>query len=598
MRVDGERLNIMPTLLSMLAALPAGEQRSALHALLENHRAAGQLQIPLEDGRILMLPLARVVPILEGLLALWGGEAQGAGRVSVFEAEALDDLRGRIGDGVAWSGGERLTALAREIRGWAERTPTPLPDGFTGHLRRYQHTGLDWLQMLGRTGFGGLLADDMGLGKTVQALAHLCVEKAAGRLAAPALIIAPTSVLPNWLAEAERFAPALRTLLLRGPDRADLMNRIAEHDLVVTSYPLLARDGEALVSRDWSLTVLDEGQTIRNPATAAAKAAFALKARQRVILSGTPVENHLGDIWSLMHFLNPGLLGDPKSFARRFRTPIEKHRDAEAEDRLRRRVRPFILRRAKDEVAADLPAKTEIAETVELNTAQADLYEATRLIMYDRVREMLAKKGLARSSIVVLDALLKLRQVCCDPRLVKTASAKAKAGGSAKLERLLELLDQLRAEGRKALLFSQFTSMLGLIGEELDARGLQYAWLTGDTVDRAEPVRRFQSGEVALFLISLKAGGTGLNLTGADTVILYDPWWNPAVEAQAIDRAHRIGQAKPVFVHRLIAAATIEEKMVALQSRKRELAAALWSGDAATLGALTEQDIQSLFGPS
>ena len=596
-RVDGERLDLTPALLRLLNLLPRQGRAEALRTHLADREAVGQVEVRLDDGRFALLPLSRVAPILEGLLALWGDEAESPGRVSVFDAEAVDDLKDRFGGTVAWSGGERLERLALELRGWPDRAPTPLAAGFRAHLRPYQQTGLDWLQMLGRAGFGGLLADDMGLGKTIQALAHICAERAAGRLAAPVLIVAPTSVLPNWIAEAERFAPDLRTLVSRGADRARAFDRLADHDLVVTSYPLLARDREVLEARDWGLVILDEGQTIRNPATAAAKAAFALKAGQRIILSGTPVENHLGDVWSLMTFLNPGLLGDYKSFTRRFRTPIEKHRDTEVEARLRARVRPFLLRRTKDEVAADLPVKTEIAESVELNATQADLYESTRLIMIARVREMLAAKGLARSSIVVLDALLKLRQVCCDPRLVKSASAKAKAGGSAKLDRLFELLDQLREEGRKALLFSQLTSMLGLIAEALDARGLTYAWLTGDTADRAEPVRRFQSGEVDLFLISLKAGGSGLNLTEADTVILYDPWWNPAVEAQAIDRAHRIGQAKPVFVHRLITAGTVEEKMLALQSRKRELAAALWSEDAAALGALTEQDISALFGP-
>ena len=596
-RIDGERMDVTPALIDLLNRLPANGRNEALQAHLQARAATGRVEVRLDDGRLVLLPLSRVAPILEGLLALWGDEPEGSGRVSVFDAPALDELRGTLGAGIAWSGGERLEGLARELRGWTTRAPTPLATGFAATLRPYQQTGLDWLAMLGRSGFGGLLADDMGLGKTVQALAHLCVEKAAGRLTTPALIVAPTSVLPNWIAEAGRFAPELKALVSRGPDRDQRFGDISDHDLIVTSYPLLVRDREVLEAIDWSLVFLDEGQTIRNPATAAAKAAFALKARQRVILSGTPVENHLGDVWSLTHFLNPGLLGDYKSFTRRFRTPIEKRGDREVEARLRARVRPFILRRTKAEVAADLPAKTEIAERVDLNTQQIDLYESTRLIMVERVREMLARKGLARSSIVVLDALLKLRQVCCDPRLVKGASAKARAGGSAKLDRLFELLDQLRSEGRKALLFSQFTSMLTLIAETLDADKRRYAWLTGDTVDRAEPVRRFQSGEVDLFLISLKAGGAGLNLTEADTVILYDPWWNPAVEAQAIDRAHRIGQSKPVFVHRLIAAGTVEEKMLALQSRKRALAEGLWSEDPAALAALTEQDIVALFGP-
>ncbi len=595
-RIDGERLDILPALIGILRRLPSGSRPDALQAMVKAGKTAGLMEMALPDGRILVLPLDRVAPILEGLLSVWRSEDPSPSvRLSRYEAADLATLQGLAGAGVAWTGDERLPTLARELKAFGSAKLTPLPAAFAASLRPYQQTGLDWLQMLRRTGFGGVLADDMGLGKTVQTLAHLAVEQAAGRLARPALVVAPTSVLPNWRAETERFAPTLRTLVLRGAGRAADFARLGEHDLVITSYPLLARDRDILTDQAWSVVILDEGQMIRNPVTAAAQAAFALKADQRLLLSGTPVENHLGDVWSLMHFLNPGLLGDAKSFVRRFRTPIEKQGDAAARTRLARRLSPFLLRRGKDQVARDLPPKTEIAEPVDLNPAQTDLYEATRLIMHQRVRETLASKGLGRSAIVVLDALLKLRQVCCDPRLVKTASAKALAGGSAKLQRLLELVEQLNAEGRKALVFSQFTSMLELIRKELDARGLAYVWLTGDTVDRETPVKLFQSGKAPLFLISLKAGGTGLNLTGADTVILYDPWWNPAVEAQAIDRAHRIGQTKPVFVHRLIATGTIEEKMIALQARKRDLAQALWEQDGATLGGLTEADIETLF---
>ena len=595
--IEGRRFDILPMVIEIIRRLPSGGEVDAMRQLIAERGADVQMPAIMEDGTVVAVPLAKVAPIVEGLLSVWGAsvlQTEGA-RVSHYQAGDLAELTAQVG-GLAWGGDQRLLALGEALRGWAERTPTPTPVGFQAHLRPYQQTGLDWLQMLARTGFGGVLADDMGLGKTVQALAHIMAEQAAGRLDGPVLIVAPTSVLPNWAAEAARFAPTLRTLVLRGPDRAADFGKIPGCDLVITSYPLLARDRDVLCAETWAIAILDEAQTIRNPATAAATAAFELKAGQRIALSGTPVENHLGDVWSLMRFLNPGLLGDAKTFTREVRNPIEKRGDRAVAARLARRLKPFLLRRTKDEVAADLPPKTEIAETVELTAAQAELYESTRLIMRDRVREALAAKGLARSSVIVLDALLKLRQVCCDPRLVKSASAKAKAGGSAKLARLFELLEQLREEGRRTLIFSQFTSMLSLIREALDAAGADYAWLTGDTLDRTEPVRRFQSGEASLFLISLKAGGVGLNLTAADTVILYDPWWNPAVEAQAIDRAHRIGQTRPVFVHRLIAAGTIEEKMLELQARKRELAAALWDADSAGLGALTEADIEALFG--
>ncbi|MEN9873962.1 MAG: hypothetical protein RL186_859, partial [Pseudomonadota bacterium] len=345
-----------------------------------------------------------------------------------------------------------------------------------------------------------------------------------------------------------------------------------------------------------------EAQNIRNPTTVAAKAAFALKAQQKIALSGTPVENHLGDLWSLMLCLNPGLLGDSKQFQADFRKPIEKDNDCEAKARLARRIKPFMLRRTKEQVATDLPDRTELTHEIALYPTQHDLYEVTRAAMQKRVIEAMDAKGLAGSAIVILDALLKLRQCCCDPRLVKTATKTAKAGGSAKLDQLMEMLKELQAEGRRVLIFSQFTTMLDLIEAEVQSLGFSYERLTGQTRDRDGPVKRFQEGLSDVFLISTKAGGVGLNLTAADTVILYDPWWNPAVEAQAIGRAHRIGQQRPVFVHRLICANTIEEKMLSLQARKHTLAQALWTTQdpdttpTNAVAGLTEADILALFG--
>jgi SNF2 family DNA or RNA helicase len=365
---------------------------------------------------------------------------------------------------------------------------------------------------------------------------------------------------------------------------------------VITTYPLLARDHAVLAAQAWHVVVLDEAQTIKNPLATTSKLARTLQARQRLCLSGTPLENHLGELWSLFDFLAPGLLGDSKSFGRRFRAPIEKGGDAERQTLLAQRIAPFLLRRTKAEVASDLPPKTEIAETIEMAEPQRAIYEAIRLAMHAKVREAVAKRGLAGSGIIILDAMLKLRQACCDPRLVKLATAKAAKAGSAKLERLLEMLPQLLEEGRRVLLFSQFTSMLALIEAELARLALPYVLLTGDTRDRATPVRRFQGGEVKLFLISLKAGGVGLNLTAADTVIHYDPWWNPAVEDQATDRAHRIGQDKPVFVHRLITAGTIEEKMDVLKQRKQALAAGVLGAAAGTAVGLNEADLDMLLG--
>lgn len=465
------------------------------------------------------------------------------------------------------------------------------PAGFNGQLRAYQREGLAWLQFLREYGFGGILADDMGLGKTVQILAHIQTEKAAGRMDRPCLIVAPTSTLPNWRRECERFAPDLKVVTLRGGRRVDRFVGLPEADVALTTYPLLARDHEHLEKTGYHLLVLDEAQNIKNPITVAAKAARALTARHRICLSGTPVENHLGELWSLFQFLMPGFLGTDADFRRRFRNPIEKSGDKEARERLSRRVRPFMLRRTKGQVVKELPPKTEVVETVEFEDPQRDLYESIRVAMDKQVRDLIANQGFEKSRIQVLDALLQLRQVCCDPRLVKLDSAK-RVTASAKLDRLIEMLGVLLQDGRRVLLFSQFTSMLDLVEERLKAEGIEWVRISGDTEDRETPVRRFQAGEVPLFLISLKAGGTGLNLTAADTVILYDPWWNPAVENQAIDRAHRIGQENPVIVYKLVAAGTIEEKMLEMQARKGDIARSILEDDAESIRTLTADDLR------
>ncbi|MGH7211747.1 MAG: DEAD/DEAH box helicase, partial [Acetobacteraceae bacterium] len=471
------------------------------------------------------------------------------------------------------------------------------PGCFKGTLRPYQARGVDWLQFLRVAGLGGVLADDMGLGKTVQALAHLVIEQAEGRLNRPALVVCPTTLVANWRAEAARFAPSLRVLTLHGPDRAARFPDIGDHDLVLTTYPLLARDHAALAGQEWHVVTLDEAQVIKNPAAATSKLARTLKARQRLCLSGTPLENHLGELWSLFDFLMPGFLGDSRTFQRRYRTPIEKGGDLDRRTALAGRVAPFLLRRTKAEVAADLPPKTEIAETIEMGDAQRAVYESIRLAMHTKVRRAIAERGLARSGIIILDALLKLRQACCDPRLLKLATAKAAKARSAKLERLMEMLPQMLEEGRRVLLFSQFTSMLALIEAELAERRLDYVILTGDTRDSVQPVERFQSGATPLFLISLKAGGVGLNLTAADTVIHYDPWWNPAVENQATDRAHWIGQDKAVFAHRLITVGTIEEKMETLKARKQALVAGILGGESGRALKMSEADVEELLAP-
>jgi SNF2 family DNA or RNA helicase len=360
--------------------------------------------------------------------------------------------------------------------------------------------------------------------------------------------------------------------------------------VVITTYTVLTRDIEAMAALPWHIVVLDEAQAIKSATAKATHAVCRLDARHRLCLSGTPIENHLGELWSQFAFLMPGLLGNRKSFGRKFRAPIEKDGDPVRRRLLSTRIRPFILRRTKAAVATELPPKHTILRRITLAPDQRELYETIRAAMHAKVTEGIAAKGVGQSHILVLDALLKLRQVCCDPRLMRAS------GTSSKLDDLMEMVSEMIAEGRRILLFSQFTSMLDLIKPRLGEAGIAFAELRGDTADRAEPVRAFEAGEMPLFLISLKAGGRGLNLTSADTVIHYDPWWNPAVEDQASDRAHRIGQTKSVFVYKLIAADTVEERIVELQERKAALARLALTEDGSAVPAMDADDIDYLFG--
>jgi superfamily II DNA or RNA helicase len=556
----------------------------------------------LEDGRELAVPNRLLQPMAEPLIEIFSasGRHKTGSRLHVSRHNAADlALLEALttAAGANWSGGEAIRALGRHLRAHHSIPHCPSPDGFEAALRGYQKDGLAWLQFLRAAGLGGVLADDMGLGKTVQALAHFATEQAEGRLDRPVLVICPTSLVRNWQSEASRFAPRLRTLVLHGPNRAAAFGALAEHDLVITTYPLLSRDHAVLAAQEWHIVVLDEAQMIKNPMATASRLARTLRARQRLCLSGTPLENHLGELWSLFDFLMPGLLGDRRQFGWRYRGPIEKDGDVERQAQLALRVAPFLLRRTKAQVASDLPPKTEITEAIELGDGQRAVYESIRLAMHAKVLAAVAANGLAQSGIVILDALLKLRQACCDPRLLKLSTPQAAKAKSAKLERLMELLPQLLAEGRRVLLFSQFTAMLELIEAELKTLAIPYVMLTGDTRNRETPINRFQSGEVPLFLISLKAGGVGLNLTAADTVIHYDPWWNPAVEEQATGRAHRIGQDKPVFVHRLTTVGTVEEKMAELKDRKQALVAGILGDPIGAASAMTEGDLAILFSP-
>jgi len=495
-----------------------------------------------------------------------------------------------------------LAQLAKRLRSIGAPQRVAAPQGLQVQLRPYQLEGLAWLQYLRAQGLGGILADDMGLGKTAQALAHVLTEKEAGRLKRPALVVLPTSLLFNWQAEAARMAPSLRVLALHGADRGKRYLHIADHDLVLTTYPLLWRDVEALAAEPFHLLILDEAQMVKNAGSRSARALRKLQAPHLLCLTGTPLENHLGELWAQFDFLMPGFLGDVRSFNARWRKPIEENGETLRAQLLSQRVRPFILRRRKQDVATELPPRTETILRVQLQGKQRELYEAVRTTADKQVRRALERQGFEGSQIAILDALLKLRQVCCDPRLVKGTTKTSHSMERAKLELLADLLPALVDEGRRVLVFSQFTEMLSLAAEMLDTLALPYLTLTGQTPpgQRGAVVRQFQAqgdASAAILLVSLKAGGLGLNLTAADTVIHLDPWWNPAVEEQATARAHRIGQDQPVFVYKLVVEGSIEERMLELQARKAALAQGVLGHDAEGAVKFSEADLHALLAP-
>lgn len=483
---------------------------------------------------------------------------------------------------------DELRDFAAALRGGEGLEVPPLTDRLEEMLRPYQHEAVRWFGGLARWAVGGILADEMGLGKTVMTLAHFFGRReddvAPGISPEGAvLVVCPTSLVFNWQDECKRFCPDVVVASLGGrspSEREEIV--LGEHELVITSYALLRRDRELLESREFRAVVLDEGQHIKNSESQTAKAAFALRARERFVLTGTPLENHLGDLWSLFHFLMPGFLGSAKDFQKGFAEAVRRGEDQVIAG-LRARVRPFLLRRTKEQVLADLPPRIEQVERVPLSRSQQALYDA----FLAEARSDLSAEDSEKSRFKVLAALTRLRQICCDPRLIDDESEPATNGdsgekriASAKFDLLMELLQECVDEGHRVLLFSQFTSMLDLIEEGLKDVGIRRCRLDGSTKDRESEVRRFQQDDgIPVFLISLKAGGYGLNLTQADTVILYDPWWNPAVEEQAAARAHRMGQSLPVHVHRLVAAGTVEEKILDLQHRKKDLAESIVAAD-------------------
>ncbi|MFM9059061.1 MAG: DEAD/DEAH box helicase [Planctomycetaceae bacterium] len=567
------------------AAIDFGGVTAELPALLEA-LARGERSLELSDGSLGFIPDSLAAQF-EPMAAL-AQKHDGRLRYGRIQAALLDALLAGQPQSHVDEAFERIREeLARGERPEAAEEP----EGFQGTLRHYQREGLGWLAFLERMGIGGCLADDMGLGKTIQVLALLLRRRAeieaAGIGPRPVLVVVPKSLVFNWIEEARKFAPALRVVNHTGTARAEVAGSLADWDVVVTTYGTLRRDVLALRDVEFDYVILDEAQSIKNAASQAAKACRLLRARHRLALTGTPVENHIGELWSIFEFLNPGQLGS----AGRLRKFLTEGRGST--EVVARAVRPYLLRRTKTQVLSDLPEKTEQTLFVELGEAQRKAYDELREHYRLELAGRIGRQGIGRARIAVLEALLRLRQAACHPGLVDPARVDDEG---AKIETLLEQLEEVLDEGHKALVFSQFTSFLSILRRRLDERKTVYEYLDGRTTDRQARVQRFQEDpDCRLFLVSLKAGGQGLNLTAADYIYILDPWWNPAVEAQAVDRAHRIGQTRRVFAYRLIARDTVEEKIVALQDRKRELAESIVRADDSIVASLTAEDVELLF---
>jgi len=579
LEINGKKMSAFPILVSAIEQLPkkllSNELTPQELKTIEQHNKT--IFVSLADGEFIALDYQTIKPLLAQFVELFmpnALRADGSLQLSRFQGHQtlsmLDD------QGLMTKGAEHLRKLATKLRNFKQIKSVPAAKTLNAELRTYQQQGLNWLQFLREYQLSGILADDMGLGKTIQSLAHLQVEKQQQRLTKPCLIIAPTSVVFNWAQEMAKFTADLTFVVVHGSNRKQHFDELTNYDVVITSYALIVKDIEIYQEINFYYLILDEAQYIKNPKTKLYQAITGLKSTHKLCVTGTPMENHLGEFWSQFNFLLPGFLGGQKQFNKLFKNPIEKQQDHERKMLLNQRIKPFILRRTKEKIATELPPKTEIVQSLRIEGKQAQLYESVRLAMDERLKNIIAQKGLQRSQIEILDALLKLRQVCNHPQLLSIAGAK-KIQQSAKLEFLMETLPELLSEGRKILIFSQFTSMLALIEDELTQADIAFVKLTGASRNRQQLVEKFQQGEVPVFLISLKAGGVGLNLTAADTVIHFDPWWNPAVENQATDRAHRIGQDKPVFVYKLIIENSIEEKIQQIQQTKAELANSLLS---------------------
>lgn len=569
-----------------------GDQMVSMPALLAAARR-GETLIPLGDGGFGLLPeewLARYEDIASMGTSTMGGEGEDHVRFTRAQAGFLDAL---LAAQPEVSCDEVFAAAREKLQRFDGIAPQKAPAGFVGTLRPYQEEGLGWFSFLQEFGFGGCLADDMGLGKTVQVLALLEQRRASrnGGERRPSLVVAPKSLIFNWKDEAARFTPNLTLLDHTGTTRRGGGEHFGDYDVVLTTYGTLRREAPMLAKIPFDYVILDEAQAIKNAATQSSKSVRLLQASHRLALSGTPIENHLGELWSLFEFLNPGVLGASASV--RAMGSTERMISEEGRQLLARALRPYILRRTKDEVAKELPSRTEQTIHCEMEAKQRKIYDELRLYYQRSLQQRIHDVGLGKAKIHVLEALLRLRQAACHPGLV---DPKRRGEASAKLDTLLPRIREIVEGGHKVLVFSQFTSFLSIVRERLDAEGIAYCYLDGKTRDRAAVVEQFQNDPAtSVFLISLKAGGLGLNLTAAEYVFLLDPWWNPAVEAQAIDRAHRIGQTRHVVAYRLVCKDTVEEKILELQATKRELADSILGGEGTTLRNLEAADIEMLF---
>jgi superfamily II DNA or RNA helicase len=584
-------------------ASSGGEQFSS--ADVQRLILSGQSHTRLKNGKVAVIDTGAVEELQQFLLDASPTQQHGKYRLGNVQASFLDSTLTQQG----WQAQAPASwrERAKQQSGEAKLECPPLGD-LEKVLRPYQKHGVAWMNFLRTNGFGGILADEMGLGKTLQTLAFLSSASASPKL--PSLVVCPTSLVFNWVAEAQRFTSQLKVIGLHGANRHKLFEEIPRSDLVVTSYALIRRDLERYQQFEFDTVILDEAQHIKNRATQNAQAVKMVRSQHRLVLTGTPLENSVLDLWSIFDFLMPGYLGSAKDFKERYEVPIAREKSAETQMRLARRLKPFILRRLKRDVAKDLPAKIEQVTFCELNDEQRTLYQQVMEFSRKEVLEAVGAQGLAKSKLVIFTALLRLRQICCDLRLLNlegrtsrvpdqtdpsaSREVRPSENDSGKVEAFDELLQEIVDGGHRVLVFSQFTSMLSLLKEKLNEQQIEFCYLDGSTTNRGEVVDKFQRGGVPVFLISLKAGGVGLNLTGADTVIHFDPWWNPAVEDQATDRAHRIGQTKVVTSYKLITRGTVEEKILTLQQKKRDIIKATL-GEEQFTEALSWDEIQQLF---